>query len=189
MVITDRIMAGSYANFPAAVMAIASTEGVKGFYRGWLPALLLQIPSYTLTWMLFQQMKEIFLAWFGRAGLACENTVLGGLAAAGTCCIMIPMDTVKTRIVMGGSGGGGGRGGAGPRDMPGLGVTYGGIVDCFRTVYLEEGWRAFYRALPPRLMSVVPMIAIQFSVYELAKRVLLQQPPPKSQAWVVRSAA
>jgi len=171
MVLTDRIMAGSYANFPAAVVAIASTEGVAGFYRGWLPALLQKIPSYALTWMLFQQIKAAFFAGFGRAGTALENTLLGGFAAAGACCVMIPVDTIKTRIVMGG----------GP-DLRGLGRTYGGIVDCFRTVYREEGLRAFYRALPPRLCCVVPMIGIQFSVYELMKRILLQQPPPKRQA-------
>jgi Mitochondrial carrier protein len=33
----------------------------------------------------------------------------------------------------------------------------------------EEGIGTFYRSLPPRLMSVVPMIAIQFGVYEALK--------------------
>jgi hypothetical protein len=33
----------------------------------------------------------------------------------------------------------------------------------------------FYRGLPPRLVSVVPMIAIQFTVYEFMKRVMIQR--------------
>lgn len=42
----------------------------------------------------------------------------------------------------------------------------------------EEGVWSLYRALTPRLMSVVPMIGIQFAVYELMKRILLHQPSP-----------
>ena len=34
---------------------------------------------------------------------------------------------------------------------------------------------SLYRALPPRLLSVVPMIGIQFSVYEFMKRWLLKE--------------
>ena len=39
--------------------------------------------------------------------------------------------------------------------------AYKGVRDCFTRVLSEEGVGAFYRSLPPRLMSVVPMIAIQ----------------------------
>jgi hypothetical protein len=35
-------------------------KGLKGFYRGWLPALVQKIPSYALTWMFFQQLKIVF---------------------------------------------------------------------------------------------------------------------------------
>ena len=51
---------------------------------------------------------------------------------------------------------------------------YEGMVDCFRKIFNEEGIWTFYKALPPRLAAVMPMIGIQFSVYELMKRVLLQ---------------
>jgi hypothetical protein len=46
MVITDRLMAGIYPTFPAALQSIMKTEGVTGFYRGWWPALAQKIPSY-----------------------------------------------------------------------------------------------------------------------------------------------
>ena len=42
-----------------------------------------------------------------------------------------------------------------------------GINDCFRRILKEEGVGAFYRGLVPRLLSVVPMIGIQFGVYEV----------------------
>ena len=46
MVITDRIMAGIYPSFQAAVNTIIKTEGLAGFYTGWWPALAQKIPSY-----------------------------------------------------------------------------------------------------------------------------------------------
>ena len=106
-----------------------------------------------------------------RPGTTMENTFLGSFAAAGkiqthsyteiyylflciyvgACCVMIPVDTVKTRMVMQQVGD----------------KTYIGMMDCFSKIIKNEGVYALYKALPPRLCAVVPMIGIQFSVYEL----------------------
>jgi Mitochondrial carrier protein len=48
-------------------------------------------------------------------------------------------------------------------------TAYRGVRDCFYRILKEEGVGAFYRSLPPRLMSVVPMMAIQFGIYETLK--------------------
>jgi hypothetical protein len=61
---------------------------------------------------------------------------------------------------------------------------YLGIVDCAIRVFREEGIGAFYRGLAPRLVSVVPMIGIQFGVYEFAKKTMLKRtvkPRPKEE--------
>lgn len=164
MVTTDRIMANVYRNLPQAVQHIFETEGIRGFYTGLLPALLQKIPSYALTWMLFQQLKLAFKRVNDRAGTALENTLLGSCAAAGACCIMIPIDTIKTRIVT---------------QHPGEERVYTGVLQTFLKILNSEGAGAFYRALPPRLLAVVPMIGIQFSIYEGMKKALLGAPPDK----------
>lgn len=187
MVLTDRIMAGLYPDFFSAIGTIYRTEGLRGFYLGWMPALVQKIPSYALTWMFFQQCKAAFVRLMSRAGTSLENLLLGSLAAAGACCIMIPIDTIKTRLV-----------------TQGTEKVYSGMTDClqkvpfelFLVIYFfsldllsqlihissqmmrEEGIWSLYRALTPRLLSVVPMIGIQFMVYELIKRLMLHQPPP-----------
>ena len=56
--------------------------------------------------------------------------------------------------------------------------AYTGIIDCAVKVFREEGVVAFYRGLPPRLVSVVPMIGIQFGVNEFMRRVMLQRRIP-----------
>ena len=88
-----------------------------------------------------------------------ENSIMGCMASATTVCIMIPMDTVKTRLVS-------------QMNYPDL-EAYKGISDCFRRVLKEEGIGAFYRGLTPRLLSVVPMIGIQFGFYEFTKKAML----------------
>ncbi len=56
-----------------------------------------------------------------------------------------------------------------------VGAPYKGIIDCAVRVVQEEGVKAFYRGLPPRIISVVPMIGIQFGVYEAMKKVMLRR--------------
>jgi Mitochondrial carrier protein len=66
--------------------------------------------------------------------------------------------------------------------------AYKGIVDCAVRVFREEGAIAFYRGLPPRLVSVVPMIGIQFGVYEFMKRVMIQRQIVNNEAKSIREA-
>jgi hypothetical protein len=76
---------------------------------------------------------------------------------------MITLDTIKTRLVT---------------QMSSTAATvipYKGIVDCAIRITQEEGIKTFYRGLAPRLMSVVPMIGIQFGVYEAMKRFMLEK--------------
>jgi hypothetical protein len=91
---------------------------------------------------------------------------MGCIASATTVTIMIPMDTIKTRLVTQASI---------AATTSGAMVPYKGIVDCALRIAREEGISAFYRGLSPRLVSVVPMIGIQFGVYEYMKRFMLER--------------
>lgn len=90
-----------------------------------------------------------------------ENSIMGCMASATSVCIMIPMDTIKTRLVT-------------QMNYPHL-VPYKGIIDCAQRVIKEEGVGTFYKGLAPRLISVVPMIGIQFGVYEFMKKVMISR--------------
>ena len=155
MVLTDRLMAGVYPSFPAAMRSIIAADGFAGFYTGWWPALAQKIPSYGLTWMFFQQLKRLHESLRGTAPGGEVSFALGAFASATAVAVMNPMDTVKTRLVT--------------QMVANNPRAYKGVADCFVRVFREEGMGAFYRSLPPRLMSVVPMIAIQFGVYETLK--------------------
>ncbi|KAL3817753.1 hypothetical protein ACHAXA_010973 [Cyclostephanos tholiformis] len=161
MMICDNIMAGTYPNLLVATKSLMKDRGISGFYTGWWPGIAGKIPSYGLTWTLFEQVKLIRSKLFLRPATDIENSIMGCIASATTVCVMIPMDTVKTRLVT-------------QMNYPDL-RAYAGINDCFRTVMKEEGIGAFYRGLTPRLLSVVPMIGIQFGVYEFMKKFMLSR--------------
>ncbi|CAM9257909.1 unnamed protein product [Ectocarpus fasciculatus] len=161
MVLTNRIMAGVYPNLWTGVGSIIREKGVRGFYAGWWPGLVQKIPSYGLTWVLFQQVKDLHYRMAKRLPSNTENFWLGCIAAAGSVTIMIPMDTVKTRLVTQSSA---------------STVMYSGIFDCFSRMLREEGVTSFYNSLSPRLVSVVPMIGVQYLVYEFMKRLMAEVP-------------
>ena len=147
----------------SATNGLYASRGVLGFYSGWWPGLVGKIPSYALTWTFFQQIKRVRNGISDRPAKNYENTIMGCIASATTVCIMIPMDTIKTRLVT-------------QTSAKALqGVPYKGIVDCGVRIAREEGIKTFYRGLAPRLLSVVPMIGIQFGVYEAMKKVMLQR--------------
>lgn len=115
-----------------------------------------------LTWMFFQQLKRVYENTLHHKPSNEENFLLGALAAAGSVIVMIPMDTIKTRLVI-------------QTGSSAISHTaYKGVTDCFLRICREEGIGSFYRSLPPRLLSVVPMIAIQFGVYEGLKTQFVQ---------------
>ena len=107
-------------------------------------------------------MKRQYEEWFHESPSGDTSFYIGATAAAAAVCVMIPMDTVKTRLVLQGAGGNGG-------------TVYTGVRDCFVKVFQEEGLGAFYLSLIPRLASVVPMISIQFGAYELIKGHFIQE--------------
>ena len=46
MMVVDNIMAGTYSNFPNALIGLTKDKGIAGFYSGWWPGLVGKIPSY-----------------------------------------------------------------------------------------------------------------------------------------------
>ncbi len=52
------------------------------------------------------------------------------------------------------------------------GSLYRTVANCASSVYRTEGLRAFYVSYPTTLTMTVPFTAVQFSVYEWAKKVI-----------------
>ena len=72
--------------------------------------------------------------------------------------VAYPLDVVRRRMQMQGVGG--------------RQVEYTSLVDGFRTVYVKYGMKGFYKGLIPNYLKVVPVVSINFVVYEYMKKLL-----------------
>ena len=151
-----------YKNSIDCLMQTLRKEGFRGLYRG-LSASYLGVSESTLQWVLYEQTKlylsrrEASLVASGRARTLWDQTVgwSGKLAAAGTAkffaaMVTYPHEVVRTRL----------------RQAPlqdGR-LKYTGLVQCFRTIWTEEGMVSLYGGLTPHLLRVVPSAAIMFGM-------------------------
>ena len=151
-----------YKNSMDCVKQTLRAEGIRGLYRG-LSASYLGITESTLQWVLYEQLK-LYLSGreerrvaSGRDYTYWDKTVnwTGNFAGAGTAklfaaVITYPHEVVRTRL----------------RQAPqknGL-MKYTGIVQCFTTIWKEEGMASLYGGLTPHILRVVPSAAITFGM-------------------------
>ncbi|KAL1968053.1 hypothetical protein VTN77DRAFT_2183 [Rasamsonia byssochlamydoides] len=165
-----------YKNSWDCIKQTVRHEGIRGLYKG-LSASYLGVTESTLQWVMYEQMK-MFLARREAARLADPNHVhsvwddvelwggrvgSAGMAKLIAAAITYPHEVVRTRLRQA------------PTVPVGGGkvqVKYTGLVQCFKTVWKEEGMLGLYGGLTPHLLRVVPSAAIMFGMYEVILRLL-----------------
>ncbi|KAL8897238.1 MAG: hypothetical protein Q9207_007312 [Kuettlingeria erythrocarpa] len=157
-----------YKNSLDCVRQTIRTEGFKGLYRG-LTASYLGVTESTLQWFLYEQGKLYLsqrnarLSTSGRDPSVWDQTVEWGgkLGAAGgakffAAIVTYPHEVIRTRM----------------RQAPLQDghLKYTGLVQCFSTIWKEEGMASLYGGLTPHMLRVVPSAAIMFGMYEFVLR-------------------
>ncbi|KAG0148690.1 hypothetical protein CROQUDRAFT_654523 [Cronartium quercuum f. sp. fusiforme G11] len=140
------------------MVRIYRQEGILGFYRG-LSASYLGVAEGTIQWTLYEKFK--------RWGVGSKPEEIPGsehwskqMLAAGSAKLMAtgityPHEVVRTRMRQK------------PPAAPAL-PKYTGLYTTFKTVFAEEGIRAFYGGLSAHLLRVVPNAIVMYTVYETA---------------------
>eukprot|EP00160_Parvularia_atlantis_P001471 Unigene11173_Nuclearia_a/m.34186 Unigene11173_Nuclearia_a/g.34186 ORF Unigene11173_Nuclearia_a/g.34186 Unigene11173_Nuclearia_a/m.34186 type:complete len:346 (+) Unigene11173_Nuclearia_a:37-1074(+) len=97
----------------------------------------------------------------GSPSLMIRQALAGSTARMTAAAIMVPVDTIKTRLQFQGA-------------LPEHAVRrYKGVLDAFVAILREEGVRGFYKGLPARLLYIGPAAGVSFGLYEWFKRALL----------------
>jgi hypothetical protein len=84
------------------------------------------------------------------------NMIAGGFAGLIGTVVSIPFDVVKTRLQV--------------QSM--TSDRYNGMFNAFIRIYKEEGTRAFFKGLGPRIISTIPSASLTFTFYEQMKKIL-----------------
>ncbi|ODV89226.1 hypothetical protein CANCADRAFT_3858 [Tortispora caseinolytica NRRL Y-17796] len=154
-----------YKNSLDCTLQVMRNEGIKGLYRG-LTASYLGVVESTLQWILYERMKTFvsqkeqsrqargleitttdkFLGWAAKSGAA-------GLAKVVASILTYPHEVLRTRL----------------RQKPLIQgqPKYTGLIQCFKLVWLEEGFVGLYGGLTPHLMRTVPNSIIMFGTWDL----------------------
>ena len=151
-----------YKNSLDCIRQTLRAEGIRGLYRG-LSASYLGVTESTLQWVLYEQIKiylkrrEEHLAASGKSPTYVDSTVSwsGKVAGAGSAkffaaIVTYPHEVVRTRLRQ--------------APMKDGRMKYTGIVQCFTTIWKEEGIAALYGGLTPHMLRVVPSAAIMFGM-------------------------
>eukprot|EP00945_MAST-04E_sp_MAST-4E-sp1_P006454 g6454.t1 len=135
-------------------------NGYKSLYRGCWPTILGAVP--------YEGIKFGVYGYFSENG-ANEMTVqskmfYGALSGVTAGVFVYPNDTVRKIMQISGSQG----------DHHGQRL-YSSFLDCYRTTYRKGGLGRFYHGALPYLLRSVPNAAIQFSVYESLKTMVIKK--------------
>lgn len=144
--------AATYTGVIQAFNRISSAEGMRTLWRGVASVIMGAGPAHAVYFGTYETVKEA--TGGNREGHQFASTAFAGASATiAADAFMNPFDVIKQRMQMHGS-------------------QHRTVMQCASTVYRQEGLRAFYVSYPTTLTMTVPFTAVQFSVYEWAKKVL-----------------
>ena len=161
----------TYRGITDAFAKIAQNEGPIGLYSGLGPTLMVAVPNFSISWVVYGSLKEYALEDelfynlrkvdynTGEQRLGFLLTLAFG-AASGTLSTLVtfPFDTVRRRMQI-----------QGQHFAPNERLTG---VQMIRSILKNDGIKSFYRGLTPEILKVVPMVGTMFTTYELLKEKL-----------------
>lgn len=159
-VVKQRMQTRQFASGPDAVRLIVAKEGFKGLYAGYGSFLLRDLPFDAIQFCLYEQLRMGYKLAARRDPNDPETAIIGAFAGAITGAITTPLDVIKTRLMVQGSGN-----------------QYKGIFDCVKTIVREEGPPALLKGIGPRVLWIGIGGSIFFGVLERTKQILAQRRP------------
>lgn len=99
-VIKQRMQIKQYNTTISAVSSVLRTEGLLGFYRGFLPTVAREIPFTCIQFPLYEYFKSKYRIYKGRVVEPYEAALIGSLAGGIGAAITTPLDVCKTRIML-----------------------------------------------------------------------------------------
>jgi len=132
---------------------IYKREGLRGFWRGNLIALLQVFPYTAIQFASFDFFHNI-LADYSHTYTQKHfyNFVAGSLAGISATIATYPTEFIRTRMAM-------------QRDK----IIYSSLTDAVRKIYAKEGLKSFYRGILPSFLGVVPYKGTGFLMFYLCK--------------------
>lgn len=156
----------TYRQVHEAVRRMLRTDGFLSLWRGLSPTLLRDVPFSALYWLSYETMKGKVLKERNSTQLSFFESFLSG-ACAGTLAgvVTLPFDVIKThrQIELGEV--------TLAKEKKQVSSTW----KLIQNLYRQQGIKALFSGLAPRVMKVAPACAIMISTYEHFKHFFRQR--------------
>nr|GMC62335.1 probable mitochondrial adenine nucleotide transporter BTL3 [Ipomoea batatas] len=155
----EYMVRGEQKNLLELVRKIATTQGIKGFWKGNFVNILRTAPFKAINFYSYEKYRDQLLKISGNEEATNVERFIAGAAAGITATVLcIPMDTIRTVMV-----------------APG-GEALGGLSGAFRHMIQTEGFFSLYKGLVPSIISMAPSGAVFYGVYDILKSAYLHSP-------------
>ncbi|KAG0134515.1 mitochondrial carrier domain-containing protein [Tuber indicum] len=132
---------------------IVKNLGLVGLYRGASACLLRDVPFSAIYFPTYSHLKK---DWFGESltkklGIL-QLLISGAMAGMPAAYLTTPCDVIKTRLQVEARKGQ---------------THYRGLIHCASTIWREEGFKAFYKGGPARILRSSPQFGCTLAAYEV----------------------
>uniref|UniRef100_A0A8C6Q331 Solute carrier family 25 member 12 n=1 Tax=Nothobranchius furzeri TaxID=105023 RepID=A0A8C6Q331_NOTFU len=148
-------VAGEITTGPrVSALSVVRDLGFFGLYKGAKACFLRDIPFSAIYFPAYAHIKTQLTDEQGRLG-PLQLLTAGAIAGIPAASLVTPADVIKTRLQVAARAGQ---------------TTYSGVVDCFRKILREEGFRALWKGAGARMCRSSPQFGVTLVTYELLQR-------------------
>ncbi|XP_017959415.1 mitochondrial thiamine pyrophosphate carrier [Drosophila navojoa] len=141
-----------YAGMLQAFSSIFREEGLRGIWKGHLPAQMMSITYALVQFWSYEQLHTAMLQYkFGRDNVHLSYFMCGGLAGCVGTVVAQPFDVVRTRVVA-----------ADPGTTAGTLKPLSGVHKVFK----REGLRGVSSGMMMTLVQIYPLVGANFVIYK-----------------------
>jgi solute carrier family 25 (adenine nucleotide translocator) protein 4/5/6/31 len=144
-----------YTGIADCFKRVASEQGIGAFWRGNFTNVIRYFPTQAFNFAFKDTIKALFPKYssktdFGKFFLV--NMASGGLAGAGSLCIVYPLDYARTRLAS---------------DVGGGAKTFNGLGDCLvKTMKGPGGVMALYNGFGVSVGGIIPYRGVYFGMFD-----------------------
>jgi solute carrier family 25 (mitochondrial citrate transporter), member 1 len=160
--LSDPLDIPKYRSAPHAMLTVVREEGLGALYRGVTLTALRQGTNQAVNFTAYTEFKHLLQdyqpKYHGKELPSWQTAIIGLISGAMGPFSNAPVDTIKTRLQ---------KTPAEPGD-----TAISRVTKITRDMFKQEGPRAFYKGITPRVMRVAPGQAVTFTVYEFLREKL-----------------
>jgi len=152
-----KIISGEVARYTGIVdcfTRVSSEQGVKAFWRGNLTNIIRYFPTQAFNFAFKDSIKSMFPKADKHTEFAkffLINMASGGLAGAGSLCIVYPLDYARTRLAS---------------DVGAGKAQFNGLADCIKKTIASGGVASLYNGIGVSVVGIIPYRGVYFGLFD-----------------------